>query len=204
LCWQEEHEDEEERTKTPRAASLESVGDDALLQEMVRRGLIQGGEFLSKRSPAATAPPTQSGGAGRVPMDIGEADHEATCGDDAELDRDMDGDYVELAAAASTSPAPQRKSSRFRGVGWHEESRKWRVNLKVHGVRKYRGHFDDEEAAARAYDKAAIDRGRLDGLNFDDYDLPETAPASPAPQQKIRRFQGVSLHKTSSKCIELE
>jgi hypothetical protein len=34
-------------------------------------------------------------------------------------------------------------------------------------VQRHLGRFDDEEATARACDKAAIERGLLDRLNFD-------------------------------------
>jgi hypothetical protein len=61
--------------------------------------------------------------------------------------------------------------------------------MGVQGVQKSLGHFDDEEAAARAYPKAAIERGLLDQINFHDHDL--IPSASPAPQQKISRFRGV-------------
>jgi hypothetical protein len=53
----------------------------------------------------------------------------------------------------------------------------------------YIGYLNDEEAAARAWDKAAIECGLLDRLNFDDYDLPEIhARAGAAPARaKSRR-----------------
>jgi hypothetical protein len=55
------------------------------------------------------------------------------------------------------------------------------------------------EAAAQAYDKAAIERGKLDQLNFDDYELPVMASASPAPQHGSSRFQGVSWNTVARK-----
>jgi hypothetical protein len=46
-------------------------------------------------------------------------------------------------------------SSRFRGVGWHEHTRKWCANISV-ARRTYRlGEFEDEEEAAKAFDRAA-------------------------------------------------
>jgi hypothetical protein len=44
----------------------------------------------------------------------------------------------------------------------------------VQGERIFVGRFDNEDAATRAYDKAAIEHGLLDKLNFHDYDLPGT------------------------------
>jgi hypothetical protein len=96
-----------------------------------RRRQTQGRiEVLGEKSPAATVPPTQSGGAGRVPVDGGEVVYEAACGDDAEVDRIMVGDDAELdetASALTASPAPQQRSSRFRGVSWDASSSKWRT-----------------------------------------------------------------------------
>jgi hypothetical protein len=164
-CGQdEEYGYEEECTNTQhRPPLLESFDDGMQLQELVRcRGRIQVVEVISKTSPAATAPHTLSGGpCGRASAGGGEADHEAACGDDTELDSDMvDNNVVELIAErASTSPAAQQKSSGFRGVSWVKASRKWKVQIREQGVQKSLGRFDDEEAAARAYDKAAIERG---------------------------------------------
>jgi hypothetical protein len=106
-------------------------------------------------------------------------------------------DDYDLPETALASRAPPRGSSRFRGVCWGTAARKWQVHLQVQGVKKHLGHFDDEEAAARAYDKAAIDRGLLDQLNFDDYDILSASPAS--QEEHISRFRGVSWHKKSRK-----
>jgi hypothetical protein len=302
-CGQEEYEDEEERTNRLSRALLDFFDDDDDVQELVRhRQQIQGGiEVLGSKSPAATEPPPLSGGAGRVPVDDGEADNEAgenpipsgvnsipsgvnlipsgvnsipsACGGDGEVDSDMVGDDVELVGddvelvgndvelvdndvelvgndvepvgndvelvdndvelvgndvelvdndvelvgddvelpgddvgmaefseTVSTSPAPQRASSQFQGVSWHTRHKKWRAQLRVQGVQKYLGSFGDKEAAARAYDKAAIECGMLDHLNFYDYaELHETAGAPSAPQKKSSRFRGVSWYASGRK-----
>jgi hypothetical protein len=54
-------------------------------------------------------------------------------------------------------------------VSWDKKVsvRKWKAQLYVQGVQKLLGYFDDEEAAAWAYDKAAIEHGLLDRLNFE-------------------------------------
>jgi hypothetical protein len=46
-------------------------------------------------------------------------------------------------------------SSRFRGVGWHEHTRKWSASISVARRAYPLGEFDDEEQAAKAYDRAA-------------------------------------------------
>jgi hypothetical protein len=56
-------------------------------------------------------------------------------------------------------------TSRYKGVCW--EGRRWRAGIKVNGRRRHLGCFVTEEAAARAYDAAALATwGEYAWLNF--------------------------------------
>lgn len=47
-----------------------------------------------------------------------------------------------------------RGSSKYRGVSWDKENRRWNVNVTVQGVKTYLGSFHDEDIAgdtAQAY-----------------------------------------------------
>ena len=46
-------------------------------------------------------------------------------------------------------------TSRFKGVSWSERSGKWFAQIQKEGERRKLGYFDDEIAAAEAYDEAA-------------------------------------------------
>jgi hypothetical protein len=46
-------------------------------------------------------------------------------------------------------------SSQYKGVCWHRARRRWRADIMRDGRSRTLGYFDDEEAAARAYDAAA-------------------------------------------------
>jgi hypothetical protein len=48
-------------------------------------------------------------------------------------------------------------TSRFRGVSWDKRAGKWHSTIKVGGRPLFLGHFDDEQAAAVAYDDKAME-----------------------------------------------
>lgn len=78
------------------------------------------------------------------------------------------------AATSGQNSANQRKrstptSSRHKGVSWHRRAGKWQAYVNVNGRAKCLGYFDDEEDAARAYDRAALEAwGEFARLNFPD------------------------------------
>jgi hypothetical protein len=63
----------------------------------------------------------------------------------------------------------QVPTSRFKGVSWRAGEGKWAANIMKDGVAYRLGQFDDEIAAAQAYDEAARELyGALAYQNFPD------------------------------------
>ncbi|MHC4259490.1 MAG: AP2 domain-containing protein [Planctomycetota bacterium] len=58
-------------------------------------------------------------------------------------------------------------SSQYKGVSWIKSEKKWRARIKFDGRSIHIGRFDDEKAAARAYDAKARELfGELAALNL--------------------------------------
>lgn len=68
----------------------------------------------------------------------------------------------------SMNMRPHRRSlSRFKGVCFSKEKRRWQASIRLNGKSKFLGYFNDDETAARAYDAAAgANFGRFAKLNF--------------------------------------
>ena len=46
-------------------------------------------------------------------------------------------------------------TSKYKGVSWHKSVRQWTAAIQVNGKRIHLGSFNDQAAAAKAYDRAA-------------------------------------------------
>lgn len=46
-------------------------------------------------------------------------------------------------------------SSKFKGVTWYKQDKKWQAEIQVNGHKKYLGRFDSEEEAAKTYNIVA-------------------------------------------------
>ena len=66
------------------------------------------------------------------------------------------------------SAIPDKGKSRFLGVSWSKQKKKWRVRTTVKGKTEYIGLYDDETAAAWAYDAYVIPNNIDKNLNFPD------------------------------------
>jgi hypothetical protein len=67
-------------------------------------------------------------------------------------------------------------SSRYKGVAWSKRRKKWRTRITLNGRVTFIGHFDDERAAAMAYDAKAKEL-------FGDY----AAPNLPSSKERGQR-----------------
>eukprot|EP01049_Picozoa_sp_SAG25_P003930 SAG25_NODE_237_length_11266_cov_6.061789_3_plen_543_part_00 len=68
-----------------------------------------------------------------------------------------------LPSSPAVAYTPRKgATSSFRGVSWRKTAGNWRADITVLSQRKFLGVFEDEEEAARTYDKAAA---RFHGAN---------------------------------------
>jgi hypothetical protein len=73
-------------------------------------------------------------------------------------------------SAHNTGISSRIKSSRFKGVYWSKDDKKWRSYIKANGKRLSLGFYHDEVLAALAYDEAATKYfGEFARLNLPHY-----------------------------------
>ena len=99
----------------------------------------------------------------------------------------------------NVSAIPDKGKSRFLGVGWHKQNTKWRVGVNVKGKKTHIGYYDDETAAARAYDAYVIPNNIDKNLNFPD--APAAAGHRPTKQGGSSSYRGVSWIKKAKKWV---
>lgn len=84
-----------------------------------------------------------------------------------------DGWPAERALSEPASDAPvdivphEGKHSQYRGVTFHRPKKRWLAQIRIDGTLQQLGYYTDEAAAARAYDRKAIEaRGNDAKVNF--------------------------------------
>jgi hypothetical protein len=87
-----------------------------------------------------------------------------------------------------------KHTSEYRGVSWNKRDSKWQAYIHHSGEKHYLGYFDDEEEAARAYDRAArANQGDKAMLNF------PAEGEQGVNDGKRSKYRGVYWVKSSSK-----
>jgi hypothetical protein len=76
----------------------------------------------------------------------------------------------------------------LRGVCWNKKNKRWQAAINSGGKYLYLGSYQEEEEAARAFDKAAIKiRGKKAKLNF-------SYVGEESYGELLGRFRGLGLH----------
>jgi len=79
---------------------------------------------------------------------------------------------VNISDSTRYNSAVKNRSSRYKGVSWEKGRGKWYASIKVAGVSKNLGRYDNERDAALAYNKAVealgIDVAYLNDLSKDE------------------------------------
>jgi len=128
----------------------------------------------------------------RAPVGI-EVDHRSRDG--------LDNQKANLRLATSGqnkhNSGARKGTSRFKGVCWDVSAGRWSAQIKKDWVKQALGYFDDEESAARAYDRAADKlHGDFAQLNFPD-DPQRFLPMGPGlrPITALSGFFGVHVDR---------
>lgn len=75
--------------------------------------------------------------------------------------------FVTLSQNNMNARKMRDKSSKYKGVSWHKDNKKWRAEINCKDVKKFLGYFDNEIEAGEAYDKEALKLyGEYAKLNF--------------------------------------
>lgn len=57
----------------------------------------------------------------------------------------------------------RRGASKYIGVSWYKNSKKWMASIRINGKQKHLGYFNDEIKASKAYQNALKEIGGYDG-----------------------------------------
>ena len=63
-------------------------------------------------------------------------------------------DHHHASSSSSSSSSPSIRS-KFVGVTWNKQMKKWQAAIRIVGKKKHLGYFDDEKEAACKYDEQA-------------------------------------------------
>jgi len=102
-----------------------------------------------------------------------------------------------VKARVNISAIPNKGKSRFFGVCWNKRVKRWRVWATDKGKNKFIGLYDDETAAARAFDAYVIANKINTDLNFPS--APGAAGHRTTKKGRTSRHRGVCWGKSRKK-----
>ena len=67
---------------------------------------------------------------------------------------------VTIGKAKKQQDEPPHRPSKYVGVSWNKQKKKWQAEIRIDGKNKGLGYYHDEKEAARMYDEQAVLLGR--------------------------------------------